>query len=861
MARATTISWVLGLLGSLLVMATCCVVASDSTTTPWDDAVAVFNDAVAAYNCGQLEDALTLFGEALPLFRDLNEYVVEATILKNMGIVYCRLDRYEEALVSCQAARDIFVANSMNVSVAEVDQNTGVAYRQLGRYGEALAAYQAARNVFVENEMDVRVAGVDQNIGVVYRQLGRYEEALAVYQAARDVYVENDLPVEIAKTDHNIGNVYCEFGWYEEALAAYQAAWDVYVGNDMVVDIAGIDKNIGVVYDGLSKYEEALAAYQAARDVYVEHKMDVNVAGADQNIGNVYYNLGRYEEALAAYQVARDVYAENDMVVDVARIDQSIGVTYTELCRYEDALDVYRSALALLDETPPLAGMQYSYPATRWMIWANMGRAYEALREWGQARAGYDCAIAVIESIRGGLASEELKVAWQGQTQYVYELLIDLLYRTEQGASALSYAERCRARTFLDLVAAGPLGTLENVAEEGIRTGIVDVTAIECDLQVAIAGLPSDTVAVEYLVTDSSTYVWIIGRDSVSGPVQFHVGHATLMDQVIACRETIETQDPAADFYLAALYDVLIPPIESLLPPSDCGDQVPHLVIIPSGPLYYLPFQALLSVSDDREQRVRLIERYRVSYAPSLATLGYARQQATRVDNASLIALTDPESGDSALGRLPEAQTESQRVALLFPTAEVYVGADATESVVQSRSATATDLLFSTHGSFNTINPMYSYLLLSPTDDSDGRLHTYEVLGLPLSSDLVVLSACETLLPAIEYMVEQVRTTRDMAADEPIELTVEQLETLTAGDEIAGLTRAFLYAGTSAVLSSLWSVYSQATADLMVAFYEGIHAGSSKAEALRDAQLQILNTPGYEHPVYWAAFNLMGDWR
>ncbi|MBE0636163.1 CHAT domain-containing protein, partial [Candidatus Bipolaricaulota bacterium] len=102
---------------------------------------------------------------------------------------------------------------------------------------------------------------------------------------------------------------------------------------------------------------------------------------------------------------------------------------------------------------------------------------------------------------------------------------------------------------------------------------------------------------------------------------------------------------------------------------------------------------------------------------------------------------------------------------------------------------------------------------------------------------------------------------RGDSEDEVIELTDEQLETLTSGDEISGLTRAFLYAGTPSVLSSLWSVYSQATADLMVAFYEGIQADRGKAEALRDAQLKIMNTPGYEHPVYWAAFNLMGDWR
>jgi len=372
--------------------------------------------------------------------------------------------------------------------------------------------------------------------------------------------------------------------------------------------------------------------------------------------------------------------------------------------------------------------------------------------------------------------------------------------------------------------------------------------------------LPEDTAAVEYFVTDKATHVWIATQGSVSCTVQLPVDRAALLDQVIVCREAIEARDPVADFHLAALYDSLVAPIEAYLPPSNDGDSIPHLVIIPSGPLYYLPFQALLSTSA-RSQRTRLIERYAISYAPSLATLDYAQQRVVTTDTTSLVALADPASGDSLLGRLPEAQTESQRVAALFPAAEVYVDTDATETIVQSRSSVASDLLFSTHGTFNAVNPMYSYLLLSPTDATDGRLHTFEVFGLPLSANLVVLSACETLFPAIAEMEDREREKRGMAADAPVELTLEQLQTLTAGDEIAGLTRAFLYAGASSVLSSLWSVHSQATADLMVTLYESIQAGRGKAEALRSAMLELLDTPGYNHPAYWAAFNLMGDWR
>lgn len=82
---------------------------------------------------------------------------------------------------------------------------------------------------------------------------------------------------------------------------------------------------------------------------------------------------------------------------------------------------------------------------------------------------------------------------------------------------------------------------------------------------------------------------------------------------------------------------------------------------------------------------------------------------------------------------------------------------------------------------------------------------------------------------------------------------------MTAGDEIVGLTRALLYAGTPSVVSTLWRVVSQTPELLMVAFYESLQQGLDKAEALRQAQLEVMSS--YPRPRHWAAFELMGDWR
>ncbi len=82
---------------------------------------------------------------------------------------------------------------------------------------------------------------------------------------------------------------------------------------------------------------------------------------------------------------------------------------------------------------------------------------------------------------------------------------------------------------------------------------------------------------------------------------------------------------------------------------------------------------------------------------------------------------------------------------------------------------------------------------------------------------------------------------------------------LSAGDELVGLTRAFFFAGTPTILSSLWSVDDQATEALMTAFYRHWQAGMGKAEALQAAQAEVRANPQWASPFYWAGFVLNGD--
>ena len=131
-----------------------------------------------------------------------------------------------------------------------------------------------------------------------------------------------------------------------------------------------------------------------------------------------------------------------------------------------------------------------------------------------------------------------------------------------------------------------------------------------------------------------------------------------------------------------------------------------------------------------------------------------------------------------------------------------------------------------------------SGLELESDEANDGQLELHEILGLKLDADLVTLSACQTGLGSGHF------------AEVP------------AGDDFVGLTRAFLYAGSTSVLATLWEVDDSSTLVLMKHFYAGLkQAGESedKAAALARAQRALLSSETYNHPYYWAPFVLVGE--
>jgi len=175
---------------------------------------------------------------------------------------------------------------------------------------------------------------------------------------------------------------------------------------------------------------------------------------------------------------------------------------------------------------------------------------------------------------------------------------------------------------------------------------------------------------------------------------------------------------------------------------------------------------------------------------------------------------------------LPWSEREARMIGQREKDATVLVRADATESQVKKLLPTAGVVHLATHGELSEDDPLSSAMLLVPGGGEDGRLEVREVFGLDMHARLVVLSACET-----------------------------GLGKLSRGDELVGLQRAFLYAGTPAVVTTLWKVDDKATFELVRSFYTRLE-GTGPVEALRQAQVETMRA--FPHPDAWAAFGLSG---
>ena len=813
------------------------------------------------------EQSLRIFEITLAAGKPLNDRYVVGIAQFDIGLIKNHQARYDEAAERFRLAIESLEPLGERSRAGGAFNNLAIALQHLGEPVEAVRASDRAYDLAVQAGNSVAQARALLTTGVSYTRAGDYRRALDNFGRSLKLAEAANERLGMSFNFNNMADVYRLQGNYEVAISYLQKSLEIKEQSGAKQEIASSLGGLGDAYLQLGQVDRAMPLLRRSLDLARESGRKYAEAKSLQAIAEGFQRKGDYAEALEqlrASLVISEASGEKpisgDTLSSIAEIEQTRG-------KYADAIEAAERARALASETG----------AVRSLIAANttLGRAHAALHRPAEARAAFEQAIAAVEQLREHVAgADQDRGAFLARCIDPYEEMIALDLAEGKPEAALVMAERAKARVLLEVLRtgradihkemtppelaqevrlrrrlltlnaqieqdAGPHSNERRQERDRART---DLAVFQSTLYVSHPGLrtqraeveplglngfsklvPDDrTVLLEFAVTPHRTFVFAVLREGKTprllvGSVAMDA--STLQRSVANFRSELAARDPGFVTQSRSLYRLLLGSLKASL----AGKR--SIAIVPDGPLWDLPFDALQSSAGRY-----VAEDHAVFYAPSLTVLAaMANVRRTADSSANLLVLGNP-AGDT-----PDAQREAVELGKLYgeSRSKVYTGGLATEDVLMEQANRYAIVHIAAHGTFDDSSPMYSHLVLGkPKTESpdDGILEAWELMNLNLRARLVVLSGCDTARGRFG-----------------------------AGEGLMGMSWALFVGGAAATVAGQWKVESSSTSVLMLEFHRGLIQGLGKAEALRQAALSLLRTDKYAHPFYWAGFVLMGD--
>jgi CHAT domain-containing protein/Flp pilus assembly protein TadD len=460
--------------------------------------------------------------------------------------------------------------------------------------------------------------------------------------------------------------------------------------------------------------------------------------------------------------------------------------------QHDEATAIYQKAIDIGSGTPSVL----------WQAYAGLAAVYSAKGDFLDADANYATALSVISSNRADQLKSDYKITFLSNLMRFYQDYVALLIHHGDSNRALEIADSSRASV---------------LTEDLLGQSIPSRRALLPQIQKAAKA--SRSVFLFYWLAPKTSYLWAItGTQTKAVPLP---DQRQITQDAESYRALIEQgkRDPLAMSSQAGarLYRELVAPVADFIPSGS------RVVIVPDGPLHNLNFETLLVSTP---QPHYWIDDVTVSVAPSLGVLRAGKSAIP--GRRSLLLIGDPVTQGSGYPPLPQAALEMANIQRQFPAtgSTALTGPNAVvDAYAAAQPQKFSTIHFATHVDANAQSPLDSAIILSPRPNGF-KLYARDVAGIPLNADLVTISAC-----------------RGAGA-----------RTLS-GEGLVGFAWAFFQARAQNVVTSLWDVYDNSTAQLMDDFYAGVKGGRSYAAALREAKLKMLHT-NYKRPYYWAPFQL-----
>jgi len=831
------------------------------------------------------EEAATHFTEALASARAANDAEGMAKVAGNIALTAGDLGDLRGARVGHRALR----AAGRQLGDAATEAN-GLANEAMidvweGNPRPAIAKLDTAYKLYARTAFAAGERNVWRQLATAFELTGEYDRAFAALDSALALDRRDHARTEESESLRLLADLHADLGDQRRAARFFRQAENITRATGGASNLASILRGTAATELALGNSGHARAAATEALRLHRASGEPLDEVDDLVLLAEVEAHAGNRDAVVARLGEAREMAARSD--VRGTRTTVALAAA-----RFADALG----------DAPGTLGALRDIDSTSLALDAGIGQHASALaaRAWARlgqldsAAASGRRAVAALEATRGSLPSDMLRSAFVADRADVYADLALVLLRLQRTDEAFVVADAARGRELLahlgalrdDAAASSAIApSLQQRAEllrridalvERVRRGgsssrpgrgpaarttdrasadvvtqlaaardeyeaLMSRAAERAPRPVAVLGATSLSVArvrealapgellVEYLLTRQGLLIFAVDRagvrvEHVEG---VRASGAALVERVRLLRDLWGTPRPDWSSGLAAswaLDSALVAPLRA----RGLLRGVSRLIVVPHGVLGQVPFAAL----QDAASRRFLIEDVALTLLPSAAALPALRERGAHlggVEGADGFAPFDRQ--------LPASAREIATLRNAANHPRLWIGPEANETALRSALASGHIVHVATHGVLDSRNPMFSHieLAISPagTGNDDGRLEAHELLSLTVRSPLVFVSGCETGIDW-KWSLDPVR-----GSGEPT------------------LAQAFLAAGASYVIATLWRIDDVGASMLAERFYARL-SRVSVAEALAAAQRDLLHDPRYASPYYWAGFTLSG---
>jgi CHAT domain-containing protein len=846
---------------------------------PFQEVLLKNKKAEALIRLGNFDAADKLLKETTDRINQVkNPGSLEAITKTNIGFLYLNQGKNNLALETLTSAVSTLQSNGNSLESAQALAYLGQVYVTTGKYSQATEQLLMALSLRQDKLPDTHelIAASYNDLGFAYNQLD-VDKSLDYYEKAAAMYEKlhgKDHP-KMAIANTNLGRAYYSLELFGDAINYFEAALAIWekIHKQAHPSQAFVLTNLGQTYAKLNDLKASIGYYEKALAIYIasQGKKHPDVAYTYNLIGNTFKSQDKYDSALMNYQKA--------MIANVSDFSSQEISTNPSFENY------YNGNVLLYS-------MMYKAQA---LEARHLGKTLK-LSDLTLGLSTLQVCDKLIDKLRQQTTNESDKITLGAIANEIYadgvrisHLLSDVSFRDRKiyREQSFYFAEKSKSAVLQEAISDANAKSFANIPPELIEEENSLKSAMALVTQ-KLAQKPSEDEE-KYLRETAfhlnQSYSEFINQMEKKYPEYFNLKFNSASPSIAQLQDLLDTQTSLISYFIdekdSRLYTYLITKkkfaitnqnlpadydkflsgfrnslyfqeeksfiltsrnLHKLLIPKGIPASTKNLVLLPSGRMSIIPFEALLTknIKDPHTPFVQLpylLKKYGVRYEFSAGLLLQKKNKPTSaITSAKLLAPISFPDKDN-LNNLPGTEKEVIEIQSLFKRqnipCEVLIQKKASETAIKAENLQDFSLVhFATHGIVDEDNPELSRIFLqSDSEAEDGNLFSGEIYNLHLNADLVTLSACQTGLGKI-----------------------------SKGEGVIGLSRALVYAGAKNIIVSFWSVADESTAELMMNFYQIIlqNKNTDFSEGLREAKLDLLKNEKYAAPYFWAPFILIG---